>query len=158
MPIFMKFAGIDGSATSKGYEGWIQVESISLGVGRGITTFTGGAANREASAPSVSDVVVTKLMDRASPKLFEEGLVGSDGKLVTIVVTRTGKELRPFCLFTFFNTLVSGYSVSSSGDTPDESLSLNFTRMEYSFTGSETTGKDASQMKVGFDIATATTM
>ncbi len=158
MPIYMKYDGIDGNVTAKGYEKWIELQSAQLGSGRGISTPTGGAANREASAPSVSEVVVTKQMDVASPKLFEEGLIGSDGKMVKIVIMRTGKELKELCLYKFEDVLVSSYSVSTGGDTPSESLSMNFTKIEFSYTGSDTSGKDASKMKVGFDIGQATTM
>ena len=159
MPIFMHYDGIDGNVTAKGYEKWIEVQSFQFGSGRGISTPTGGSENREASAPSVSEVVVTKLMDKASPKLFEESLIGKDGKIVKIVMTRTGKELAELCLYKFEEVLVSGYSVSSGGDgAPMESLSINFVKFEYSYTGSDVAGKDASKMKVAYDIGQATTM
>jgi type VI secretion system secreted protein Hcp len=158
MPIFMHFEGIEGNVTAKGYEKWIEVNSFQFGAGRGISTPTGGAENREASAASVSEVTVTKQMDKASPKLFEAGLIGNEGKMVKVVMTRTGKELAELCAYKFEATLVSGYSVSSGGDSPMESLSLNFVKFEYSYTGSDVAGKDASKMKVGFDIGQATTM
>lgn len=158
MPIFMHYEGIDGNVTAKGFEKWIEVNSFQFGAGRGISTPTGGAENREASAASVSEVTVSRAMDKASPKLFEAGLIGDAGKTVKIVMTRTGKELKELCIYKFENTLVSGYSVSSGGDTPTESLSLNFTKFEYSYTGADTTGADATKMKVGYDIGKATTM
>jgi type VI secretion system secreted protein Hcp len=158
MPIFMHFDGIEGNVTAKGYEKWIEVNSFQFGAGRGISTPTGGAENREASAASVSEVTVTKSMDKASPKLFEAGLVGDKGKTVKVVMTRTGKELKELCSYKFESTLVSGYSVSSGGDSPSESVSLNFVKFEYSYTGSDVTGDDAAKMKVGFDIGQATTM
>jgi type VI secretion system secreted protein Hcp len=158
MPIFMHFDGIEGNATAKGYEKWIEVNSFQFGAGRGISTPTGGAANREASAASVSEVTVTKAMDKASPKLFEASLIGDKGKTVKIAMVRTGKELKELCAYKFESTLVSGYSVSSGGDSPSESLSLNFVKFEYSYTGSDVTGEDGAKMKVGFDIGQGTTM
>jgi type VI secretion system secreted protein Hcp len=159
MPIFMHYDGVEGNVTAKGYEKWIEVQSFQFGSGRGISTPTGGSENREASAPSVSEVVVTKLMDKASPKLFEAGLIGNEGKMVKVVMTRTGKELAELCMYKFENTLLSSYSVSSGGQgAPMESLSLNFTKFEYSYTGSDVAGKDASKMKVGYDIGQAKTM
>ncbi|WP_291295948.1 type VI secretion system tube protein Hcp [Elioraea sp.] len=158
MPVFMHFEGVEGNVTAKGYEKWIEVNSFQFGAGRGISTPTGGAENREASAASVSEVTVTKSMDKASPKLFEAALISNEGKMVKVVMTRTGKELTELCSYKFENTLVSGYSVSSGGDTPSESLSLNFAKFEYSYTGSDVAGKDASKMKVGYDIGKAMTM
>lgn len=158
MAIYMKFQGIDGNVTAKGYEKWIEVHSFQFGSGRGIVTPTGRAANREASAPSVSEVVVTKVMDKASPLLFEQGLVGMTGKQVQVVITRTGKEMEQLCSYKFEDTLVSSYSVSSGGDAPTESISLNFVKFEYKYMGSDAAGASASAMTVAYDIGAAKTM
>jgi hypothetical protein len=40
--------------------GAIDLNSFSWGIGRGISSPTGGSADRESSAPSVSEIVVTK--------------------------------------------------------------------------------------------------
>uniref|UniRef100_UPI003F708859 type VI secretion system tube protein Hcp n=1 Tax=Elioraea sp. TaxID=2185103 RepID=UPI003F708859 len=119
---------------------------------------TGRAAKRESSAPSISEVVVTKVMDVSSPKLLEESLIGQSGKMVKVAVTRTGKEMAELCMYKFEDVLISGYSVSSGGDQPSESLSLNFVKIEYSYTGSDAAGKDANKMKVAYDIGQATTL
>jgi len=49
--------------------------------------------------------------------------------------------------------MVSGYSVSSGGDKPTESISLNFTKIEYQYIpmGQKNDGK--SPMKTGWDIS-----
>jgi type VI secretion system secreted protein Hcp len=158
MAIYMHFAGIEGNVTAKGFEKWIEVQSFQFGSGRGISTPTGRAANRESSAPSVSEVVVTKVMDKASPMLFEEGLVGMTGKEVKIHITRTGKEMEVLCTYKFEDTLISGYSVSSGGDAPSESLSLNFVKFEYKYKGSDAAGAAGGAMTVAYDIGQAKTM
>jgi type VI secretion system secreted protein Hcp len=158
MAIYMHHEAIEGNVTAKGYEKWIELSSFQFGSGRGISTPTGRAANREASAPSVSEVVVTKTMDKASPLLFEEGLVGMTGKVVKIVITRTGKEMEQLCTYKFEDTLISSYSVSSGGDAPSESLALNFVKFEYKYKGSDAAGAAAGAMTVAYDIGAAKTM
>ncbi|MFN6998615.1 type VI secretion system tube protein Hcp [Elioraea tepidiphila] len=158
MAIYMHYEGIEGNVTAKGYEKWIEVNSFQFGSGRGITTPTGRAANRESSAPSISEVVVTKTMDKASPMLFQEGLVGMDGKVVKVVITRTGKEMEELCAYKFEDVLVSGYSVSTGGDAPSESLSLNFVKFEYNYKGSDAAGAKGGPVKVAYDIGAAKTM
>ena len=66
MPIFMKHDGIDGDVTAEGHEKWIELGSCQFGVGRSITNPTAKGGDREASAPSVSEIVVTKVTDGAS--------------------------------------------------------------------------------------------
>src|SRR6185295_14966275 len=91
MAIYMKCAGIDGQVTAKGHEKWIELQSCQFGVGRGISSATGSDANREASAPSVSEIVVTKVTDATSPLFFQESLIGK-GKQITIEFVRTSAD------------------------------------------------------------------
>ncbi|HYM02686.1 MAG TPA: type VI secretion system tube protein Hcp, partial [Stellaceae bacterium] len=81
MPIYINYDGIKGDTTAEGHEKWIEVNSFQWGVGRGISSPTGGSADRESSAPSVSEIVVTKHTDTASIDLLSEALQG-EGKTV----------------------------------------------------------------------------
>jgi type VI secretion system secreted protein Hcp len=56
MPIYVQYAGIKGNVTEKGHTDWVAVNSFQFGVGRGIGSPVGKAANRESSAPSISEV------------------------------------------------------------------------------------------------------
>jgi len=66
--IYMNYNDIPGDATAEGHEKWIELNSCQWGVGRGISSPTGGSADRESSAPSVSEIVVTKATDVSSTK------------------------------------------------------------------------------------------
>src|SRR4051794_27306919 len=50
--------------------GQVQVNSFQFGVGRGISSPTGSSPDRDASAPSFSDLTFTTQMNSASPKLL----------------------------------------------------------------------------------------
>ncbi len=76
MAIFIKYGTLEGEATAKGYEKWMEVNSLQWGVGRGISSGVGGGSKREASAPSVSEITVTKSMDAISPLLLKGGSRG----------------------------------------------------------------------------------
>jgi type VI secretion system secreted protein Hcp len=152
MPIYMKFEGIDGDVTATGHVKWIELNSMQWGVGRGIASATGQAAEREASAPSISEVTITKMMDKTTPLLFTESLIG-DGKKVEIHLVKTGKDkLDVFMEYVLTDTMISGYSVSSGGDTPSESLSLNFTKVELKYHPHDNKGKAGSPIPAGYDI------
>ena len=154
MAVYLHYDGIDGEATHEDHKKWIDIGSVQFGIGRGISTPVGSAANREASQPSVSEIVVTKSMDSASPKLFTESATGSAGKTVKIDLVSTGSPGVTYAQYTLTNTLISGYSVSSGGDRPSESISLNFTKIEYKLTPTDANNKEGTPVTVSYDLST----
>ena len=156
MPIYMKYDGIDGDVTSESHKGWIELNSFQWGVGRGIHQRTGRGADRESSAPSVSEIVVTKNQDLATTKLLDEALHG-EGKKVQIDFVKTDKgKLETYLLYKLENVMVSGYSISGAGDgRPSESISLNFTKIEYKGTNMGVGNKGAGAASVTYDLASA---
>jgi len=154
MAIYLKYDGIDGEATHQDHKKWIDISSMQFGIGRGISTPSGSTANREASEPSVSEVTVTKLMDGASPKLFTESATGAAGKEVLIHLVSTGSPGNTYVEYKLTNALISGYSVSSAGDRPSESLSINFTKIQYKFIPYDDKNKAGTPVTVSYDLST----
>jgi type VI secretion system secreted protein Hcp len=137
MPIYMGFFDqpnvlsrtIRGDVTANGYEGWIELQSAQLGTNRQVTSASGRGTNRD--QPSVSEIVVTKLMDSASTALFRQSTWG-EGKMVVIAFVKDGTTYMTIILR---DTLISSFSVSGHGGVsnakPMESLSLNFSGITY---------------------------
>ena len=137
-----------GGVKAKGYEGWIQLQSAQLGTNRNITTSTGRGTNREASAPAIQEVVITKLQDSVSTALYRETL-GGEGKLIVIAFVK--EDGTTSMTLVLQNTLISSYNVSGHGGgdlRPTESLSINFTKMtfEMSPTSPDTTHSRVYQL------------
>ena len=156
MAIYMKYASIKGPVTTDGFKDWIELESFHWGAARHIGTAARGATSREHSEPTISEVTVTKRTDIASPKLFLDSVAGKlDSKVEIKFTTTTKGKVETFLTYKLENTGVSNYSLSSGGDMPMESLSLNFTKITYTFKGTdpgiggspETVGYDLTQMK-----------
>ena len=155
MPIYMNYNDIKGDVTASGHEGWVELNSFQWGVGRGISSPTGASADRESSAPSVSEITVTKDNDVASTKLLNEAYQG-EGKTVTIDFCKTDKDkLEAYLTLTLENTMVSGYSISSGGDRPSESLALNFTKVEFKNIGMTDVNETGQPDTVTYDVAQA---
>lgn len=156
MAIYMKFGSIKGSVTATGFKEWIEVHSFQWGVGRGISTPVGSAKDREASAPSVSEVVVTKVADIASHKLLEEALFGSGLKVEIAFTTTVKDKTDQYLIFEGKEAMVSGFSMSSGGDRPSESVSLNFTHFQWKFKENSDEGaKLGGAATVAYDIGKA---
>ncbi len=152
----MKYGSINGPVSTKGFEKWIELSSFQWGSGRAIGSAARGSTSREHSEPSLSEVTVAKLTDVASPKLFLELVAGKLDNKVTIKFTTTTKgAIDTFLTFELTDCGVSGYSLSSGGEMPQESISLNFTKISKTFKGldpdiagtPETVGYDLTQMK-----------
>jgi len=156
MAIYLQVDGIQGSVTTQGYENWSELNSFQWGVGRSIGTAASGAASRESSNPTISEIMITKLADAASPDLFTYALAGELNKTFTISFTTTSAgDVKEFLKYELDNVGLSQFSVSSGGDLPMESMSLNFTKVTETFTPMDpSTG--GNQKVVGYDLTTMT--
>ena len=154
MAIYMKFGKIKGDATHAEHKEWLTIESLQWGVGRAIMTPSGSSRNRETSEPSVSEVTVTKNMDASSPSFFTEAVTGVKGAEVKIDLVSTGNPGRTYATYTLTDALISQYSMSSGGDRPAESISINFSKIEYKYLPSKTENTAGNQTVVSYDLAT----
>ena len=156
MAIFLEIEDIDGSVTAAGHEDWIEVDSLQWGVGRAIASGIGTAADRESSKPSISEISLSKMMDASSPLIFTEACVGVS-QLVTIHLCKTGEEdLETYMEYELTNCMISGYSVSSGGDRPTETISLSFTQMVMTYTPSDSEGAGGDPIPAGYDMELGT--
>jgi type VI secretion system secreted protein Hcp len=160
MPIFLKYDGIDGDVTTAGHEQWIEVNTFQWGVGRGITNSDGSGADREADTPSVSEIVVTKDTDSATPNLFRASVglpPAGEGMTVNLDFCKTDtSQPEPYLQLTLTNCLVSGWSISSGGDRPQETVRLNFTAVELKNIGMGPANQTGSPDTATYDTSTQT--
>ncbi len=125
MPIFLKYGDIKGDVTEDAHRGWIELTNLSFGVSRGT-----GRSGSEGSAPSMSDLLVTKGQDSASPALNREAV---SGRPVDAVIDLVRDDSSVSLRYTMSNTMISSWSVSGGGDSGPvtESMGLNFTKIEF---------------------------
>jgi type VI secretion system secreted protein Hcp len=128
MPIYMKLEDakgkmvVLGDVTTAAHAGWIELHSANLGSAR---------------QTSPSEIVVTKLQDSASVGLRQRSVTGGEPLKVTIdFVKDEDDQEAPYLSIILSETLISNYSVSGSGgganDGPMETITLNFTKIEFS--------------------------
>lgn len=155
MAIYMKFGSIAGSVTTDGFKDWIQLNSFQWGVGRGVSPPHGKEDTREGSEPSISEVVVTKRMEKSSPKLWQDAVGGDFSTKVNIKFTTTTKDkVESYLEYELTDTGLSGYSVSAGdSDAPQESLSLNFAKVTWKY-GAVDAKTNIKPEVVGWDLTT----
>lgn len=133
MAIYLKFDSIKGGATDKTFKDQIELNSIQWGAGLGVGSARGG--NRTTSEPSVSEITATKIIDKSSEGLFKALLKGEPvGKGTISIAAATKGESVAYLVLELEDVIISGYSISSGGDVPSESLSLNFTKFDWCYT------------------------
>jgi type VI secretion system secreted protein Hcp len=154
--IYMSFGDAQGSVTTADYKGWIELNSFQFGVSRGVSSGAGGAT-RESSAPSISEIVVSKYLDASSPKLYQDSLAGAFDTKVQIKMTSTTKnKVETFLTYELTDCGVSSYSQSSGGDAPVESLSLNFAKIQMTPTPLDNKGQVTKGDVVSYDLLAMT--
>lgn len=155
MAIYMKYGNIKGKVTTEGFADYMELNSLQWGVGRGISSPTSADQDRESSEPSISEVTVTKLQDAVSGDILKESL-GGDGKAkATIAFTRTkkgGGGAEKYLEIVLDNVIISGYSMSSGGDRPSESISLNFVSIENHFIPMKDDGESGDKAVVKYHL------
>jgi len=157
MAIYMKFGDVVGQVTTDGFKDWIELNSFQFGVGRGVTSGAGGA-QREGTAPSLSEINVTKVYDKASAKLYQDALAGSfDTKVEIKMTTTTKNKVDTYLGYELSNCGVSGYSTSTGGDNPSETLSLNFTKIMVTPSPLDDKGSPVKGAVVTYDLLKMTT-
>jgi type VI secretion system secreted protein Hcp len=152
MAIYMKFGSINGRVSTEGFQGWIELSSFQLGVGRAVSTGAGGK-QREGSDPSISEVTVSKVFDDASPHLFHDSVAGTlDTKVELKFTTTTKNKIDTYLTYELSQCGVSSYSLSSTGDNPIESISLNFTKILVVPTPLDEKGTPKAGAKMLYDL------
>jgi type VI secretion system secreted protein Hcp len=140
---------IKGDATDDGYQDCINIDSFQDGVGRAIQL--GG----QASAPSFSEISLSKAMDRSSVPLRAEAAIGQFMDW-TIHFVSAGNEGCEYYKVELTNARLSSHSMSSGGDLPFESLSISFEKVRYTYYPPEGPNQCGNPITWGYDLKTGT--
>lgn len=150
---FLKLDGIEGESQDSKHKGEIDIMSFSFGATNSGSLATGGGGG--AGRVQFSGFHFTKGTDKASPKLFLGCATGQHIKTGVLVARKAGGDGQgfEFLKLTLSDILVSSFQSSGSGgDNPTESLSLNFTKIEFQYTQQNADGAALSPISAGWDL------
>lgn len=143
--------GIKGESEQEEHVDEISASSIQWGVGRGVSSYTSG--NRETSSPSFSEMVFTKTFDISSNDIAKAAAMGISLSEVVVTLRKdTGEGGIDYLVYTLTDCLISGYSVSSGGTTPMESVSLNYVKIKSVYKKLATDHSDAGENDFEYDL------
>ena len=127
----MSIPGVPGESTS--VPNGIDLFAFSWGLQNSSHPLaTGGGAGR--SRPQFNEFSVTKRLDKSSPLLMLGAAEGTHYATVTISCRKVGGEReQEYLKYVLTDALVSSYHSSGSSDIPTDSISLNFSRVEFTY-------------------------
>jgi type VI secretion system secreted protein Hcp len=130
--LFVKIPGIPGDAIVQGHEGEIEVQSLGFSGGQIVPK----AGPKPCAAPTrktqISAIALQKPTDVASPKLLMAAGQGTVFPDVTIsIAIPSGDVIETLAQYKLKNAFVSSYEVGSTGDRPNETVSLSFMSLDF---------------------------
>jgi type VI secretion system Hcp family effector len=138
---FLKLEGVEGEATASGHKDWIEVASVS-------SSFlpAGPLARNPTSA-----LHFTKLTDKSSPVLFARCAAGTPLAWAKLEFMQTTPSAVRYFDIRMSNVLITAASVladsTSPSDRPSESLSLNFTKIEWTYTSARPVSRLPAELR-----------
>jgi type VI secretion system secreted protein Hcp len=141
---YLKLEGIEGEATAKGVEKQIEIYSFSWGASNP-TTVSSGSTGLSAGKASISSFNIMKRTEKSSPTLFSKCCSGTHIPSAVVSIRKATGDggQKPYLTYTFTNVLIESIQWSGSGggdDTPTESVSLAFAKVEISYQEQDSKG------------------
>ena len=145
---------IEGESQVKGHEKEIQVLSWQWGVSQSGTLHMGSGGG--AGKANVTDLVITKYVDSASPTLALACCNGEHFDEAILTMRKAGKEPLDYMSFKMEKVMITAVSVSGSAGSEQlmETISLNFAKFTESYQPQDDKGaKKGGAIEVTYDIA-----
>jgi type VI secretion system secreted protein Hcp len=149
---FLKFDTIEGESTEKGHEKELEVMSFHWGVSQTGSFASGGGGG--AGKAQFQDLHFTSNTSKASPQLMLACASGRHLKYATLTGRKSGGD-RPadFMHVKIEDVLVSSYNQAGDRNSgPGDEASLNFAKIEFSFTPQNADGSLGTPVTTGWDL------
>ena len=132
--MFLKLGDIKGESLDDKHKGEIDVLAWSWGESDSTAS---ARRNRSglATPDCIQDLALTKFIDRASPDVIMDAVLGRIIPEATLTLRKSGGGQQEYLVLKLSDVSISSYSTGGSGgeDRLTESLTLHFLRMEGSY-------------------------
>jgi type VI secretion system secreted protein Hcp len=135
---FMKVDGIPGESTDDKHKDWIELLGFSQEMIQPASATASSAGGASAERADLKDFSITKLMDKASAKLYEACCTGKALKEVAIECCRAGGDKVKYFEVKMSNVIISRVKPSASPKDdygfPVEDIDFNFGKIVWTYT------------------------
>ncbi|AXC98661.1 type VI secretion system tube protein Hcp [Salmonella enterica] len=152
--IFLKLDNIKGESQVEGFEDQIEIMSYSHNVAMQVSNDV-SLTERTSGRAHVGEMSLTKFVDLATPVLNEYCCSGRLIRTAVLTLCRNDDgKMRSLIVYTLTNVLISQLSVSGgAGGKPVETMSLNFTKIEWQITAEKSDGAQQESRTSVWDLA-----
>jgi len=154
---FMKINGVVGESTDDQHKEWIELLSFSWGVQQPKSVVS-SAGSLAAERADFGDFSITKVIDKASPKLATACASGEHFSEVKIEVCRAGGDKQKYMEYKLTDVITTGFRLAghkSNEILPVEEVSFSYGKIEKNYTETDKqTGKGKGQVAAGWDLKT----
>ncbi len=150
LDMFVEIEGIPGTSSDPQHADWIEVDSFTWGISTAPDATTGRASGR----PTPQSLLIRKVVDRASPKLYQACAQGQRFGKATLAVREAGDSPLDYLIVELGDVVVS--AVSLDGDaaaSPMEEISLLYSKIAWKYTETDATGKPSAEVTTNWDVA-----
>ncbi len=149
---FLKIKGIEGESFDAKHKNEIDVLSWSWGESQSGTHAAGGGGG--AGKVNMQDFSFVMKVNKASPKLFLACANGEHIPEATLVCRKAGKEQQEFLTIKLSDCLVSSFQTggTTGSSYESESVSLNFSKIQYEYRAQKADGTLDGAIKGGYDL------
>jgi len=153
--IVIKIGSIKGESVVKGHEGQIDVLEWNWGLTQSASAHVSTGAG--SGSADVRDLTIKKFVDASSPTLLQEAFYGHDHKEAILTVKKVGgKTPIDMVKMTMSGTVfVSSINTGqpSADDRYTETVTLNFAKVKFEYTGQNPDQSKGASVSGEFDIA-----
>lgn len=152
---FMKISTITGESTDDMHKDWIELLSFSWGVQQP-SSVVSSAGSLAAQRADFKDFSITKVLDKATPKLAVACASGEHFNEVKIEICRAGGDKVKYMEYKLTDVLTT--SVRKGGHTaqetlPIEEVTFSYGQIEMNYTQTnKATGKGEGQVAAKWDL------
>ena len=147
---FLKIEGIDGESKDSKHQNEIDVLSWSFGAHQHGSMAGGGGGG--AGKVSMQDFTFSMRMCKATPKLLLHCANGKHIPSALLTARKAGETQQEYLKIKFTDLLVSSYQTGGGGEEPLESISLNFSKIEFEYREQKKDGTLDGPIPAGWDL------
>lgn len=154
---YLKIETVDGEVQAKGMEKSIEIYSFSFGASNPTSVKSSGGQGLSAGKVEISSFNFMKKLDKTSSNLFQACCTGKHFPKATLSLRKAGGDAGQAVFLEYVLTQVFVDTVQWSGstggdDTPTESVSFSFAKIELTYNTVDEKGKAAKAGQAGWDL------
>lgn len=148
--VFLKLGTIKGESKDSKHPGEIDVLSWSWGLSQTGTMSYGGGGG--AGKANFNDLSIMHAVDKASPVLMQACASGEHIKEATLVSRKAGKGQQDYLIIKMNDIIVTSVQPSGSSEHPTESVTLNFSKIDFEYKPQKDDGSVEAGVHFKFDV------